>query len=105
MDLTTEERSGHQVLGRLSMDASCSCLDASLKLTFVLVTQLLATIGDQFQVGDEICGVVCSIRYGEDILSVWNRNPDNSQANLKIKYFLSFSSRLSQRGLNTRPSL
>jgi len=52
------------------------------------MAQLLAVIGDQFQVGDEICGVVCSIRYGEDILSVWNRNPDNSQANLKIKYFL-----------------
>lgn len=30
-------------------------------------------IGEQFLVGDEICGAVCSIRNQEDIVSLWNR--------------------------------
>eukprot|EP01120_Amphizonella_sp_Union-15-10_P003216 TRINITY_DN1361_c0_g1_i1.p1 TRINITY_DN1361_c0_g1~~TRINITY_DN1361_c0_g1_i1.p1 ORF type:complete len:229 (+),score=41.77 TRINITY_DN1361_c0_g1_i1:560-1246(+) len=41
---------------------------------------LLAFIGEQFGVGDEICGVVVSIRYQEDIISVWNRDCDNTEA-------------------------
>ncbi|ELR18705.1 Eukaryotic initiation factor 4E [Acanthamoeba castellanii str. Neff] len=45
---------------------------------------LLAIVGEQFQVGDEICGIVCSIRFNEDILSVWNKSADNKQARLKI---------------------
>ena len=33
--------------------------------------QLLAVLGGQFSVGDEICGCVLSVRYQEDILSIW----------------------------------
>jgi len=34
---------------------------------------ILAMLGEQFMVGDEICGAVVSIRFAEDIISVWNR--------------------------------
>ncbi|KAK6032045.1 eukaryotic initiation factor 4E, partial [Ostertagia ostertagi] len=33
---------------------------------------LLAMAGEQFLVGDEICGAVCSVRNQEDIVSLWN---------------------------------
>ncbi|KAL8142860.1 hypothetical protein V2J09_015892 [Rumex salicifolius] len=36
--------------------------------------ELVALVGDQLDYGDDICGAVLSIRAGEDILSVWNRN-------------------------------
>lgn len=36
--------------------------------------QVLALVGDQLDCGDNICGAVLSIRFNEDILSVWNRN-------------------------------
>lgn len=55
-------------------------------ICFAIDKQLLAVVGEQFQVGDEICGVVCSVRFNEDILSVWNRNADNKQAKAKIQY-------------------
>lgn len=42
-------------------------------------------IGEQFDVGNEICGAVISVRYNEDILALWNRNADNSEANIKIR--------------------
>lgn len=42
--------------------------------------QVLAIIGEQFDVGNEICGAVISVRYNEDIISLWNRNADNSDA-------------------------
>ncbi|GAB9470233.1 Eukaryotic initiation factor 4e, partial [Globisporangium polare] len=41
---------------------------------------VLAIIGEQFDVGNEICGAVISVRYNEDIISLWNRNADNSDA-------------------------
>ena len=34
---------------------------------------MLALLGEQFMVGEEICGAVVSIRFQEDILSIWNR--------------------------------
>ncbi|WKY14893.1 hypothetical protein Q1695_000418 [Nippostrongylus brasiliensis] len=37
---------------------------------------LLAMAGEQFVVGDEICGAVCSVRNQEDIVSLWNRTAD-----------------------------
>ncbi|KAI9312496.1 translation initiation factor eIF 4e-like domain-containing protein [Dichotomocladium elegans] len=46
---------------------------------------LLAIIGEQFDVGDEICGAVLSIRSSEDIISVWNKTASNGRTNLKIR--------------------
>lgn len=43
-------------------------------------SQVLAIIGEQFDVGNEICGAVISVRYNEDIISLWNRNADHSDA-------------------------
>jgi len=46
---------------------------------------LLAVLGGQFRVGDEICGCVLSVRYQEDILSVWNRSADSRRTCMQIK--------------------
>ena len=46
---------------------------------------VLAIIGEQFDVGQEICGAVVSVRNSEDIISVWNRNSDNKEATNKIR--------------------
>jgi len=46
---------------------------------------VLAVIGEQFDVGDEICGIVLSIRFQEDILSVWNRSATDQQAKQQIQ--------------------
>lgn len=40
---------------------------------------LLAIIGEQFKVGDEICGAVISIRQNEDILSLWTLHAENDE--------------------------
>jgi translation initiation factor 4E len=49
---------------------------------------LLAMVGEQFDVGNEICGAVMSIRFQEDIISVWNRNADNEHACVKVREVL-----------------
>lgn len=41
---------------------------------------VLALVGDQLDYGDSICGAVLSIRFNEDILSVWIRNASDNQA-------------------------
>lgn len=46
---------------------------------------VIAVIGDQFDVGSEICGAVLSIRSSEDILSLWNRSAHEGRINLKIR--------------------
>ncbi|OAJ45079.1 hypothetical protein BDEG_28245 [Batrachochytrium dendrobatidis JEL423] len=46
---------------------------------------LLAIVGDQFDVGDEICGAVVSIRHSEDIVSLWNKSADEGRINLRIR--------------------
>ena len=46
---------------------------------------VLAIIGEQFDVGNEICGAVVSIRHSEDIIAVWNRNADNEGALHRIR--------------------
>lgn len=51
-------------------------------------TQVLAIIGEQFNVGNEICGAVISVRYNEDIISLWNRNADNDVALTAIRCVL-----------------
>ena len=46
---------------------------------------LLAIVGNQFPDSGEICGAVMSIRYNEDILSLWTRNADKPEAQTKVK--------------------
>uniref|UniRef100_A0A1I7T5L5 eIF-4F 25 kDa subunit n=1 Tax=Caenorhabditis tropicalis TaxID=1561998 RepID=A0A1I7T5L5_9PELO len=46
---------------------------------------LMAIIGEQFLVGDELCGAVCSIRNQEDIISLWNRNADDTPITNRIR--------------------
>jgi translation initiation factor 4E len=36
-------------------------------------------VGDQLEYSDDVCGVVLSVRFNEDILSVWNRNASDHQ--------------------------
>lgn len=57
---------------------------------------VLAMAGEQFDVGNEICGAVMSIRFQEDIISVWNRNADNEHACVKIRDVLRRLFRLPQ---------
>ncbi len=45
---------------------------------------LFAIIGEQFDVGNEICGLSCCIRHGEDVLTLWNRNADRRDVCDKI---------------------
>jgi translation initiation factor 4E len=42
-------------------------------------------IGNQFDVGDEICGAVCSIRYQEDLISIWTKSARAEDVSMKIK--------------------
>ncbi|CAG8719632.1 10689_t:CDS:2, partial [Racocetra persica] len=49
------------------------------------VWEVMAVIGDQFDVGTEICGAVLSIRSSEDILSLWNQSAHEGRINLKIR--------------------
>lgn len=46
---------------------------------------VLAVIGDQFDVEDGICGCVLSVRGGEDIISVWNRDDKDAEAKGRIR--------------------
>jgi translation initiation factor 4E len=46
---------------------------------------IIAIIGEQFDVGHEICGAVVSVRNNEDIISVWNKNAENTEAKNKIR--------------------
>lgn len=46
---------------------------------------LLAIVGEQFDVGDELCGCVLSCRFSEDIISVWNKQSINRNSCLKIR--------------------
>jgi hypothetical protein len=50
-----------------------------------LRVQLLALMGGQFKNGDEICGVVLSIRYQEDLLSLWNKSADSRRVCMQIR--------------------
>jgi translation initiation factor 4E len=47
---------------------------------------ILAVIGEQFDVGSEVCGAVLSVRNTEDIISIWNKTADNIEAINKIRY-------------------
>ncbi len=44
------------------------------------VLQLLACIGEQFDEGDEICGIVVNLRARQDRLCVWTKTAHNEAA-------------------------
>lgn len=46
---------------------------------------VLAMLGEQFMVGEEICGAVISIRYQEDILALWNRTASDTVTTSRIR--------------------
>jgi hypothetical protein len=46
---------------------------------------ILAVVGEQFNVGKEICGIVCSIRPQEDLISVWTKTANNQVVTQRIK--------------------
>lgn len=45
----------------------------------LIYLQVLAFVGDQFDFGEDVCGIVLTVRYNEDILCVWNRNSSDQQ--------------------------
>eukprot|EP00850_Spirogloea_muscicola_P004064 SM000017S02804 [mRNA] locus=s17:383626:385920:- [translate_table: standard] len=46
---------------------------------------VLALVGDQLEQGESVCGAVLSIRTGDDIVSVWNRDASDSQAVMQLR--------------------
>ncbi|KAG1690274.1 Eukaryotic translation initiation factor 4E type 2 [Nymphon striatum] len=46
---------------------------------------LFAMLGEQFMVGDEICGAVMSIRFQEDLISVWNKTAGDRATTTRIR--------------------
>ncbi|KAL8167149.1 hypothetical protein V2J09_008648 [Rumex salicifolius] len=46
---------------------------------------VLALVGDQLEYSDDVCGAVLSVRFSEDILSVWNRNASDHQAVMALR--------------------
>ena len=49
------------------------------------LSQLLAILGEQFIVGNEICGAVISVRPTEDIISLWNRTANDNAITGRIR--------------------
>ncbi|XP_017967049.1 eukaryotic translation initiation factor 4E type 2 isoform X1 [Drosophila navojoa] len=45
----------------------------------------MAMLGEQFLVGDEICGIVLQTKYPEDSLSVWNRTATDMTSTTRIR--------------------
>nr|XP_006823949.1 PREDICTED: eukaryotic translation initiation factor 4E type 2-like isoform X2 [Saccoglossus kowalevskii] len=46
---------------------------------------ILAMLGEQFMVGEEICGAVVSIRFQEDIISIWNKTANDQATTNRIR--------------------
>ena len=46
---------------------------------------LMAMLGEQFMVGEEICGAMVSVRYNEDIISLWHRTADDEGIRNRIR--------------------
>lgn len=46
---------------------------------------LMAMLGEQFMVGEEICGAVVSVRFQEDIISIWNKTSSDNGVNNRIR--------------------
>jgi len=81
MDSTVKERRRSKILGRSGIT-----LIVMVPIGLLTIGQLLAIIGGQFRVGEELCGAVVSMRYYEDIISIWNRNATDTTAKEEIRY-------------------
>ncbi|XP_057337797.1 eukaryotic translation initiation factor 4E type 2 [Microplitis mediator] len=46
---------------------------------------ILAMLGEQFMVGEEICGAVVSVRFQEDKVCVWNKTSSDTATTGRIK--------------------
>eukprot|EP00745_Piridium_sociabile_P001004 TRINITY_DN106317_c0_g1_i1.p1 TRINITY_DN106317_c0_g1~~TRINITY_DN106317_c0_g1_i1.p1 ORF type:complete len:231 (+),score=52.34 TRINITY_DN106317_c0_g1_i1:67-693(+) len=46
---------------------------------------ILAMLGEQFMVGEEICGAVVSVRFQDDILALWNRTASDLATTTRIR--------------------
>ncbi|KAM0731689.1 Eukaryotic translation initiation factor 4E type 2 [Formica fusca] len=46
---------------------------------------ILAMLGEQFMVGEEICGAVVSIRFQEDVICVWNKTASDVATTARIR--------------------
>ncbi|XP_061835723.1 eukaryotic translation initiation factor 4E type 2 isoform X3 [Nerophis lumbriciformis] len=46
---------------------------------------ILAMLGEQFMVGEEICGAVVSVRFQEDIISIWNKTAGDRSTTTRIR--------------------
>lgn len=52
----------------------------------VFCVQLLASIGEQFTEGDEICGIVVNVRAKQDKLCVWTKTASNEAAQVSFSW-------------------
>eukprot|EP00993_Chasmostoma_nieuportense_P002276 NODE_3087_length_1032_cov_23.304972_g2943_i0.p1 GENE.NODE_3087_length_1032_cov_23.304972_g2943_i0~~NODE_3087_length_1032_cov_23.304972_g2943_i0.p1 ORF type:complete len:328 (+),score=39.81 NODE_3087_length_1032_cov_23.304972_g2943_i0:34-984(+) len=64
---------------------------------------LLALVGEAFQFSSEIMGVVASVRFKEDILSVWIRNKEHLQAMDSIRHQLTVLLTLPSLSIDFKP--
>jgi translation initiation factor 4E len=46
---------------------------------------VLAVVGDSFNLGDEICGVVLAIKHSEDVVSIWTKNSQDKERIMEIR--------------------
>ncbi|XP_054978107.1 eukaryotic translation initiation factor 4E type 2 isoform X2 [Sorex araneus] len=46
---------------------------------------ILAMLGEQFMVGEEVCGAVVSVRFQEDIISIWNKTASDQATTARIR--------------------
>lgn len=70
-----ENREGGQWLVRLNKGLAARCWE----------NLILAILGEQFDVGDEICGAGVSMRQKKDCISLWNRNAADKEVTEKIR--------------------
>jgi len=68
-------RSGGQWLVRLNKGLAARCWE----------NLILAVLGEQFNVGDEICGAGVSMRQKKDCISLWHRNSSDIETTEKIR--------------------
>lgn len=42
-------------------------------------------LGNQFGMDDEVCGIVMSTRYKDDILSIWNKSGNDKDVHNRLR--------------------